>query len=225
MLAAPVTFLGYFHVAFFGILIPIGAWRQKRRFAAAGSSGAPNFAKYAVRMIATLVTLTAVSLETAYFESIRIFPRTMPPLSAVIVGAAILVGAVLLMRPRWRRSIERQEGHIRLFVAETPRQRALWIVISTLAGVGEEITWRGVQFTLLVALTGNAAIAAFLSAASFAVAHVVQGWKSVLVVFGFALVFQSLASLAGSLYVAMGVHLLYDVAAGLTLSKYAATRR
>jgi len=36
---------------------------------------------------------------------------------------------------------------------------------------------------------------------------------------------SSAASLAGSLYVAMGVHLLYDVAAGLTLSKYAATRR
>jgi hypothetical protein len=39
-----------------------------------------------------------------------------------------------------------------------------------------------------------------------------------LIIFGFALVFQALAIRSGSLYVPMVVHMLYDVAAGLRYS-------
>ena len=58
-------------------------------------------------------------------------------------------------------------------------------------------------------------IAAFVSAASFAVAHIVQGWKSVLVVFGFALVFQStdlgIKNLAASHYAAIPLMYVIDL--------------
>jgi membrane protease YdiL (CAAX protease family) len=40
------------------------------------------------------------------------------------------------------------------------------------------------------------------------------------IIFGFALAFQALAWLSGSLYVAMAVHALYDVTAGLAYGAY-----
>jgi membrane protease YdiL (CAAX protease family) len=85
--------------------------------------------------------------------------------------------------------------------------------------VGEEITWRGVQTALLAILTGNLWIAAILSAASFGLSHIIQGWRSVAVVVVFALCFQTLVWLAGSLYVAMAVHIAYDITAGITYGR------
>ena len=105
---------------------------------------------------------------------------------------------------------------VHLFVADTRAERAWWLIVSLLAGVGEEVTWRGVQTALLVPVVGSYWIAALLSGVSFALAHAVQGWKSVVGILGFALGFQVLVVASGSLYVAMAVHVAYDITAGLT---------
>jgi membrane protease YdiL (CAAX protease family) len=98
-------------------------------------------------------------------------------------------------------------------------ERAWWLAVALLAGVGEEITWRGVQAALAGALTGNFGIAALLCSISFALTHIVQGWKSVALIVIFALGFHTLVWLAGSLYVAMAVHVAYDITAGISYGR------
>ena len=102
---------------------------------------------------------------------------------------------------------------------DTAQERAWWVLVSTLAGIGEEITWRGVQTALLAYLTGSFVAGAMLSATSFGVAHYMQGWKSAAIIAVFALGLQGVVWISGSLYIAMLVHVLYDITAGLTYGK------
>lgn len=88
-----------------------------------------------------------------------------------------------------------------------------------LAGLSEEITWRGVQAGLAGSLTGSVLIAVLFCSVTFAVAHVIQGWKSAAVICIFALGFHLLVWMAGSLYVAMAVHVTYDIIAGISYGR------
>jgi membrane protease YdiL (CAAX protease family) len=125
----------------------------------------------------------------------------------------------MFMRPRWRRAVERRTRVVHLFMPDTAAERAWWLAVSILAGVGEEITWRGVQTALLSALMGSYLLGALLSAVSFGLAHFIQGWRSAVVITIFALGFQTIVWLSGSLYVAMAVHVAYDMTAGLSYAR------
>ena len=99
------------------------------------------------------------------------------------------------------------------------REKVWWIAVSFLAGIGEEITWRGVQAALVGILTGDFWITSLVCSISFGLAHIIQGWKSAAIIFVFALGFHTLVWLAGSLYVAMAVHVVYDLTAGINYGK------
>lgn len=132
---------------------------------------------------------------------------------------AAYAAAVTFMRPRWRRAVERRTPIVHLFMPANATERAWWIAVSVLAGIGEEITWRGVQAALVGALTGSFWIAAVICAISFGFAHFIQGWRSTAVIVVFALGFHALVWLGGSLYVAMVVHVAYDLTAGVSYGK------
>jgi hypothetical protein len=108
---------------------------------------------------------------------------------------------------------------VRFFMPSDRRERAMWLGLSALAAVGEEISWRGVQMTLLLRATGAPLGAAGVCAATFGASHIVQGWQSAAIIAVFALAFHGIVWLSGSLYVAMAVHFLYDMTAGLTYGK------
>src|SRR5436190_23997678 len=101
----------------------------------------------------------------------------------------------------------------------TPAERAWLVVVAILAGVTEEITWRCVQAVLSYKALGNIGIGMLFCAASFGVAHIIQGWKTVAVISLFALAFHLLVWLSGSLYVAMAVHIAYDITAGISYGR------
>ena len=68
---------------------------------------------------------------------------------------------------------------------------------------------------LLASVTASFVVAVLLSAAAFAIVHYPQGAKSMGWVFAIGLVMQAVVSATGTLYVAMGVHAVYDVTAAL----------
>jgi membrane protease YdiL (CAAX protease family) len=161
-----------------------------------------------------------ISAFVARREWIDVFPRAVPGASTVALGAALLVALVTLMRPMWRKRVEERSRKVWLFMPRTRQERLLWIGCSVAAGVSEETTYRGVMFALLWRLTGSPVAAALIAATVFSISHALQGGKSMAIIFGFALAFQALAWMSGSLYVAMAVHALYDAAAGLAYGAY-----
>jgi membrane protease YdiL (CAAX protease family) len=208
---------GWTHLLAFGVLIPLLALGERRKVLGTGSAlrELPNRLVHFRRTALTLVLFLTISLLVARVQWITLFPAALPPLAAMVAGVALYALAVAYMRPRWRRAVERRARVVHLFMPATGEERAWWVAVSVLAGIGEEITWRGVQAALLYALTGNLWAAALLSALSFGMAHIVQGWRSAAVIIVFALGFHVLVGLAGSLYVAMAVHVAYDITAGI----------
>jgi hypothetical protein len=217
--SSPLWLLGWYHLAFFGLYIPLAALRGRRKLLAASCAAPPNRLRHMQTTAFMLVLLTGLSLYIAPRQGIELFPRAVPPLPALVAGVAFYAAAVAYMRPRWRRAVEKRARVVHLFMPANATERAWWIAVSVLAGVGEEITWRGVQAALLITLMGSFWIAALISAASFGGAHALQGWKSVGIIVLMALGFHALVWLSGSLYVAMAVHLAYDITAGLNYGR------
>jgi membrane protease YdiL (CAAX protease family) len=213
-----INLAGWFHLAYFGLILPVLTVRGRGRLVHKAGP-LPNRLRHFQKTACTLLLFTALSLMVARVQWIDLFPRSLPSLGAMAAGLAMYAGAVIFMRPRWRRAIERRLPVVHLFLPSTAAERGWWIIVSLLAGIGEEITWRGVQADLLYFLTGSLLIAALLSAISFGVLHVIQGWKSAALIGLFALGFHGLVWLAGSLYVAMAVHVAYDITAGITYAR------
>jgi membrane protease YdiL (CAAX protease family) len=202
---------GAVHLFAFGILIPISAIRSKKLLE---TRPLPARRRYFRAVVIQVAMLTLISIAVAWPERIRLFPPTRPPLQAVLAGALMLVIAVAFGWTRWKKAVAERKRVVALFMPLNASERAFWVASAMLAGFGEEVTWRGVQTALLVRLTGNLVIAAAICVAMFAIAHAIQGWKSVGIIAVFAAAFHALVWLAGSLYVAMAVHFVYDLIAG-----------
>jgi membrane protease YdiL (CAAX protease family) len=209
---------GWLHLAYFGAILPLEAVRSRNKLVGKGRP-LPNRLRYFQKTALWILMLTALSLMVAHVQFITLFPRSLPSVSALAVGLAMLIGAVAFMRPQLRRAVERRARVVHLFMPANAGERAWWLALSVLAGVGEEITWRGVQAALVAALTGSFWLAALACAISFGLIHIVQGWKSAAIIAVFALGFHTLVWLAGSLYVAMAVHVAYDIVAGISYGR------
>lgn len=209
---------GWLHLLYFGAIIPWSAIKQARKFCAA-EKPLPDRLRHFQRTTSTLVMFGALSLLTARAEGMELFPRALPSWRAILAGVLMYIVAVFFMRPRWRRAVERRTRVVHLFMPANATERVWWIVVALLAGISEEITWRGVQAGLLGNLTRGMVLAALISSVSFGAAHMIQGWKSAAVIAIFALGFHGLVWLAGSLYVAMAVHIVYDITAGISYGR------
>ena len=210
---------GWYHLLVMGVLIPAIVVRNYRRLIGQ-KLPLPNRLKHFQTTSMMLVLFTVLSTLVAKVEWIQLFTFDMARLPAGLgAGGLMYVAAVAFMRPRWRRAVERRARVVYLFMPDTAGERAWWIAVSVLAGIGEEITWRGVQTALLGYLTGSYVAGALLSAVSFGLAHYIQGWRSAGIITIFALGFQSIAWLSGSLYIAMAVHVAYDITAGLNYGR------
>jgi membrane protease YdiL (CAAX protease family) len=216
--ASRINAAGWVHLVFFGLLIPFFVFRNRKKAVPKDQplpARLPLFQKTAVE----LTGLAFVSLMVARVQWISLFPRAFPPPAAIAAGLAVLAAQIAYMRPRWRRAVQKKSRIVHLFMPSNARERGWWLAVAVLAGIGEEITWRGVQWALLANLTRNYLAAAILCSIMFGAAHLLQGWRSALGIVAFALGFHLLVWLAGSLYVAMAVHVAYDVIAGLSYGR------
>jgi membrane protease YdiL (CAAX protease family) len=210
---------GWYHILVMGALIPFAVVRNYRRMVGR-SLALPNRMRHFRTTAMMLILLTSLSVLVAHVEWIDLYRFDAARLpQGLAAGALMYIVAVVAMRPRWRRAVERRDRIVHLFMPDNAKERTWWFVVSSLAGIGEEITWRGVQTALLAYVTGSFIAGSLLSAASFGVAHYMQGWKSAAIIAGFALGFQAVVWISGSLYVAILVHVLYDITAGLAYGK------
>jgi len=209
---------GWLHLIYFGFLLPLSAVIRGRKFHNA-KGPLPDRLLHFRRTAATLAMFGVLSLFVAWSERIELFPRTLPAWRGLGAGLLMYFVAVMLTRRRWRRAVEKRLRIVYLFMPSTRTERAWWIIVAILAGITEEITWRGVQAGLAMALMRNILIAILFCSMSFGLGHIIQGWKSAVVIFVFALGFHILVWLSGSLYVAMAVHVAYDITAGISYGR------
>jgi membrane protease YdiL (CAAX protease family) len=213
-----IGFVGWY---FIGLLAFLGwaSFRSRKRMATMPKL--PSRARHFTSTILVLSLIFVLSLLVARMERIPLFPRSMPTPLHIGVGLAIAGVLAACMRPLWRQSVAQGDRRIYFFTPSNALERGLWIGVSLVAGIGEEVTYRGVLYVLFLTLTRSPWAAALLSAAWFAAGHAVQSARSMAIIFLFSLIFQGIALRTGALYVAMLAHFVYDVIAGLTYSRLA----
>jgi len=211
--------VGWYHLVVFGAVIPYLAFRSSRHLANPNLPPLDRMRHFRTTA-AMLLLFAAFSLMTAWRLGLNLFPPlTRETALAIPVALALLVVSVVAMRPMWRRAVIKRKRVVHLFMPANATERAWWIAVALLAGISEEITWRGVQIALLVPLVKSAFVAMLVTSILFGLAHMTQGWKSSGLIALFATAFHSLVWLSGSLYVAMFVHAAYDVIAGITYGR------
>ncbi len=208
---------GYSHLVLFGLLLPAVAVRRARMLDAAQY---PPRRRLFLSVLVQHSAFIFFSLLIARVEWIELFALPARPAKAWGVTGALLAAMLAVMMPRWKRNVINRERKVYLFMPHGPLEKGLWVVISALAGFGEELIYRGVLWELLTRLTGSLSLAALLAAIAFALGHSYQGWQSLLVIFVFSLLFHALVWLTGSLAPAMAAHFLYDLTAGMMYSHF-----
>lgn len=210
--------MGLVFLAFFGLYLPIAAVRTRK---VRKQHPLPQRRKYYTYIIVQKCLFGALTLYTAHKEHIVLFPRAKPELVHVGLGVLALAGLVACMRPVWRRRVLRGERRIALFSPSTPTERALWTGVSLCAGFFEEVLYRGVMCTLLWRWSGAPPLAVAICVVEFGLAHWPQGPAGAAITGAVGLLMHGLVLATGSLYVAMAVHFVYDLLAGLNYAKLA----
>jgi membrane protease YdiL (CAAX protease family) len=192
------------------VLLVWGAWRSRAALEA-GEELPPPGVLYSSVILQGLLLL-AFALAAAWDAGIQLRPAGQSAARALLWAPPALLLMLATVLPVWRLTPPEERARRAQMLPRNPRERALALAVSLVAGVGEELVWRAVLPALLVHLTGSLVLAIGLSVLSFSLAHWMQGGLAMAAVLVFALLFHGLVALTGGLVAAVAVHALYDAA-------------
>ena len=217
-----VQLLGWIFVFFHAVLIPRGAWRTRRHLA---THPVPkDLGAHLLRVVLSQALLVTLSLVVAWASGIRVFPPVRLSWADAGLGLAALALLVTIAQHFWRDTVARGEPRVAWIAPRNAHEKAMWVLVSLAAGFGEEITYRGVLFIVLLRILGDPWAALAASAAIFTLAHLQQRRAGLVVIALAAVIAQLLAMRTGALYLSMAVHTLFDVIAGFTYARLVEAR-
>jgi membrane protease YdiL (CAAX protease family) len=200
------------------VVMPIAAVRSKSLIAVGTPRRRPpRRSDVLARALVVQLLLFAISFVVARHQRMNLWRWTgLRALNfGVAAGALALLIGVGALSWQLLSPDERRTLWMRHLLPRTWPQWALWLAVSLAAGIAEETAYRGVLVVLLASATASFVVATVLSAIAFAIVHYPQGAKNMGWVFAIGLVMQAVVSVTGTLYVAMGVHAVYDVTAAI----------
>lgn len=202
---------GLFFLFFFGVLLPIIAFRARDRLTRLRPW--PTRRRLYTSIVLQLSLFLALGVLTAWKEGVDIRLGPERVLLASLVTLALFVLMVAATRPIKRAAVLRREPRVYFAMPADAVELTLWILVALLAGFAEETIYRGVFSELATRLTGSMAVAWAVAVLAFTIAHANQGIVSMGVIALFALVAHALVYLSGTLLFAIVLHAAYDVAA------------
>ncbi len=211
-------------LVFVALVIPYGAYRTARETrSAAGPAQLGSRTHVHLNAMASHLLIFGIAWYAGLLQGLRFLqPVKVTAYDLAAGGAALVVlGALAWLSHVIRSDEERQRMWVLGFMPRSLREGVPFTLMAATAAVSEELAYRGVAFTMLTLLSGSAAAGAVLSAVLFAAAHIPQGGKSMSIIFVVALVKQELVLLTGTLWIAIGIHFVYDVLAAVFVARQA----
>lgn len=203
--------------------LPWLAAKNARRLAAleAGGPGPalPTGARLMVRVIVLQVVLLAIGLSTAWRNDLDLFPPLRVGVPEALLGVLFLAGGTGTLRWRYDSMSARRRARLALLMPHSGREWVLFAPTAFLAGIGEEICFRGVLVALLQRASGSWWLAAGIAALAFSLAHATQGRRAVGLILVHSALFHAIVRVAGSLYLVMALHTIHDLVAGLVFGR------
>ncbi|GAB2874525.1 hypothetical protein GCM10027277_49700 [Pseudoduganella ginsengisoli] len=215
------------------LVLPAHAiWRSRQ----AGGMERPRMKIYVsniTRLVLLLLALAVCAAWSGY--TARQMGVAWPPGTAGLWGLAAALGglaAMMLgsgmyerrMRAGKRAAIEAQMREDKA-MPSTPREMAVFAVLSVLLGAGWELLYRGFLLLVLAPVVGLAGAVA-LSAVAYGSGHGFHGWKPYFISIATALAFTLAYVWTGSLWWLMVIHITLPLSAGWSIyrkKRYAIT--
>ena len=205
------------YLAVFVLLLPWMTLKTKRHLDA-GRAPPPR-----IKRVRSVIVLQGVMIALGRLVEQDWQMGLLPPPGLDGRHALVALGLFLLlvasMPLRWKTTTAEERRRLGLHMPREARDVPGWVLISCLAGFGEELNYRGVLVNVLWAATGSWWAAVAVSIAAFSLAHAAQSWRKAAFVAGFSVLFQGAVVLTGSLLPAMLAHAAYDVVAGLVFGR------
>lgn len=218
LIPACVNPLGYMLLVFAGVLLPILIVWSARRI---GSGPLPiSRIRFYKQTILFQLVLATLCMWTARMHCILAMPLPQRPLLSWSAAALMYVLTVVMLKLRWPSRKEASKRRLYDILPHNRRELVPYVFVCIVAGAAEELVYRGVMTELLQRIVGMAVVTIVLVSISFAVAHAMQGWRSVAGIFVIALACHALVWLAQSLIPVMVVHFAYDLTAGILVPRW-----
>jgi membrane protease YdiL (CAAX protease family) len=218
--------LGAYYLFLLCLLVPWLAWRSRAQLKAMEAAGVYPAAK---RMyLSSIVQLLLIGAFAWWVGRSWNFDPFAAPVVGVrewLAGAAVLIVNIGIMEisRRNRTDDERRTMFVYRLAPRSTSDVALFVVVAIVAGVCEELAYRGVLLGLLHSVTGVSWLAYGIATLAFTAAHAMQGLKSAAAILVMTILFHALVAFTGTLIVAMVIHTVYDVIAGLAARREAIT--
>ncbi|MBU8869573.1 MAG: CPBP family intramembrane metalloprotease [Gemmatimonadales bacterium] len=138
---------------------------------------------------------------------------------ATALGFGVMAGlSAALVMEAIDRLLRREETPLVKFVfPRTPGEKAMFVLVSLMAGFAEELVFRGFMIQFITGWFGSVTFAVLLSSLLFGLVHSYQRFYGVMVTGLFGLGMAGLYLWQDSLLLVMVAHATYDIFAGLFL--------
>ena len=211
--------LAIWFLLIFGVFVPYIAFQSGRRIRA--GAPIPPRKRIFINVLVMQILFLAISLLTARYREIDLFAAGRFSGKAILVGIGMLGVSLGVLARLWKRSSDGDKRRLLLTRPHETKELGWWFLVSLAAGTVEEITYRGVMFALLLAMTRNWWTAVAICVVFFALGHANQGWLRGIFVGAMALGCHFLVAFTGALYLAMALHFTYDFIAGILYLRWA----
>ncbi len=208
-----MSIAGWLYLAFMTFWMPWAAFRSAQRLRKPG--GIPSRKELLISVCINQAIFAMLALVVAWKEYVFLFPPPDWKWLDLGVAATFMVPALGTVPMRWNwRSLEEKKKMLWRIPAK-PSELWGWALVSLCAGIGEEIVYRGVMLQLWERALGSWGIAVAICSLAFALAHYLQGWRSMAIIAVMAVANHWIVRLTGNLYTAMAIHFTYDFVVGI----------
>jgi membrane protease YdiL (CAAX protease family) len=200
-----------------GVAIPYLAWKTKQRFR--GDELPMPRPQFFFQTAIFQLLIYGFALVAAWTNGIwlRLLPtawwKAWPALALLVLSLAVL-------KLRWPSRDDADKRRLYAILPHDRRELGPYLVLCVVAGIAEEVIYRGVSCRLLIRLGIGVWIAAAVMSVVFALAHTVQGWRSTIFIGVIAAGFHFIAIYSGGLLPAIVAHFAYDAVAGIVIPRW-----
>ncbi len=212
-----VGLVGLLFLAFFGVLLPIVAYRQRDRLTSIRPR--PSRKQVYPTVLLQLTFFLLLGVLAAWQERIPLWRWPQQVTLPALITLAILGAMVLATRPITRAAVKEHDPRLYFVMPDGLHEMTLWTAVSVMAGVAEEFVYRWVFADLGLRLTGSLPLAWTIAILAFAIAHANLGPRAMVIVAAFSLVAHVLVYTTGTLLFAIVLHAAYDVIAGFEYTR------
>jgi membrane protease YdiL (CAAX protease family) len=201
-----------------GVLLPILIVRSARRI---GSRPLPiPRVRFFKQTIIFQIVLAGIAILIAWTHGVMSMPLPQRPLLSWSVAALLYLLMLLLLKLRWPGRSAASKRRLYDILPHNKSEFVWYVLVCVVAGIAEEIIYRGVMTELLQSLIRVGIVTMTLVSISFAAAHAMQGLRSMISIFAIALACHGLVWIAQSLVPIMVVHFAYDLTAGMLIPRW-----